>query len=441
MTCSCNMPAEDGLEKPSREVHIHMPGPEEAKVFVHKTCVLHSTILAVSAMQNAIPLIHGPVSCTYHYKVFLEMFLGHKSRIVCSGLTESDVIFGAAEKLRQAIIETYERFRPELIGVLTTCAADLSGEDVKGVVDEVRKELTGCEVIYVASGGFRGGSAGPNQGYGYHMVYNALVPLMEEPKMKVRRSVNILGHVHPPGTNQDIDEIVRPLKRMGVKINCVLTSGARLSDIRRVPEAELNVLRCENNARRTAEILKEKFGLPYTNLGMSPVGVKTNSEWLMEVARALDMEGEARRVIQWEEDHARRKIQPIREAVQGKRAAVFLSPGKSIAVSKFLYEDLGIQPKVICLLHYNEWAIDTMKRFASGLDLDPVIMVEPEYTEVISALEEHGIELALGGTTEKQICKRLGIPYVHEMVYEEPHQGYLGAVKLAQEIYDVLKAG
>ncbi|MGD2148875.1 MAG: nitrogenase component 1 [Anaerolineae bacterium] len=417
-----------------------MPGPEEAKVFVHKTCVLHSTIMAIAGIQNAIPLIHGPIHCTYHYKVFTEMFLGSKIRLVCSGLTESDVIFGAVDKLRLAIQETYKRYRPELIGVITTCAADLMGEDVDGVISEVANGLVSCDVVHVPSGGFRGGKAGPNQGYGYHLAYDALVGLMEASDYRIENSVNILGHIHPPGKGQDINEIIRPLRRMGVRINCVMTAGSRLCDIKRVPEAQLNVVRCENNARRTAELLEARFGMPWVSAKMAPVGTGAMSDWLMATGKALGMEARARGVVAEERRSAQKALEPVRAAVEGKRGAVFLSPGKSLAVSRFLYEDLGVRPVAIYMLHYNEWVIDTIKEMVSEWDFVPEILIEPEYSQVIATLEDLEVEIALGGTIEKQICKSMGIPYVHEMVYQEPHHGYQGAVKLGQEILDSVTA-
>lgn len=424
----------------AKNIVIEVPKSEGAKVFAHKACVLHSTILAIEAMQNAVPLLHGPLHCTYHYKVFMEMFLGYKTRVLCSGMDETDVIYGAPDKLARSISDAYEVFRPELIGVITTCASDISAEPVEEIVKREAKKLTGCEAVHIPSGGFRGGEAGPNQGYGYHLAYNALVPLMEPPKRKLKNSINILGHTHPRGPHQDIDELLRIIRRLGIKVNCVLTAGARVSDIRRFAEAELNVLRCENNARRTAELLQQRFGMPYTNLGMSPVGIGAVSDWLGEIIEFFGMQDQARKIIDEEERWARSRIEPMRQFLKGKKAAVFLSPGKTLAVSRFLYEDLGMKPVVICLLHYNKWCVDRLRQIIATMDFEPKVMVEPEYHEVVASLVDYGVEVGLGGTPEKQMCKNLRIPYVHEMVYEEPHKGYRGAVKLAGEICEAIKS-
>jgi len=262
---------------------------------------------------------------------------------------------------------------------------------------------------------------------------------MEPPKVKIKNAINILGHVHSQGVDQDINELIRPLRKLGIQVNCVLTAGARVSDIKRLAEAELNVLRCENHARRTGELLQKKFGMPYVNIGHSPNSIGLTSQWIREMADALNLRAEAEKVIAEEEANAHRLLEPVKQYTRGKKAAVFLSPGKTFAIAKCLYEDLEMEPVFLCLLHYNEWVIDRIREGVAGWKVKPLVMVEPEYTEIYKALRDLGVEIALGGTVEKLICRQVGIPYVHEMIYEEPHKGYLGVVKLGYEIAEALR--
>ena len=48
-------------------------------------------------------------------------------------LQDEDIVFGGEKKLRAAIRETYEIFKPKAISVFSTCPVGLIGDDVHSV--------------------------------------------------------------------------------------------------------------------------------------------------------------------------------------------------------------------------------------------------------------------------------------------------------------------
>ncbi|HMA95639.1 MAG TPA: nitrogenase component 1 [Polyangiaceae bacterium] len=75
-------------------------------------------------------------------------------RLVSTNLKESDTVFGATAKLRESIIAAYNRYKPKAIFVTTSCVSGIIGEDVQGVLEELREEL-GIPLVPAFCEGFK----------------------------------------------------------------------------------------------------------------------------------------------------------------------------------------------------------------------------------------------------------------------------------------------
>ena len=94
-------------------------------------------------IQDAAVISHGPVGCStclhefaFTYRVNSELRNVKnptQRKIYSTNLTEKDTIYGGAKKLEETIIEAYNRTKPSVIFVLTTCAAGIIGDDVESV--------------------------------------------------------------------------------------------------------------------------------------------------------------------------------------------------------------------------------------------------------------------------------------------------------------------
>ena len=84
-------------------------------------------------------------------------------------MQDEDIIFGGEKKLRQAIREAYEIFKPKAISVHATCPVGLIGDDVKSVARELQAEL-GVDILAFNCEGYKGVS----QSAGHHIANNTL---------------------------------------------------------------------------------------------------------------------------------------------------------------------------------------------------------------------------------------------------------------------------
>jgi Ni-sirohydrochlorin a,c-diamide reductive cyclase subunit CfbD len=82
-------------------------------------------------LDAEIIVMHGPAGCGFMASRRLEEA---GVRVMTTGMQENDLIFGAEEKLIRILRNVDERFHPQLIGVVGTCASMIIGENLEAAV-------------------------------------------------------------------------------------------------------------------------------------------------------------------------------------------------------------------------------------------------------------------------------------------------------------------
>jgi nitrogenase molybdenum-cofactor synthesis protein NifE len=302
-------------------------------------------LLAVSKIKNAVPLIHGPVGCAYQRRInpfelssnFFEM------PMPCTDLTELDTVYGGEEALKESLMQTYERYNPELIVVITTCQSDIIGDDVKAAINEIKADIK-CDVVFSTGSLFpkrRDISVVGTQDVLYAVVDQLLNEDGKE-KVKLKNSVNVaIFSVH--GAASEMSEMKGMLEKIGIKINGIYfdgTAATTVEDMKHMPRAELNIV---DYPQAWAILMKKKFGIDYIETfpmslrrpeASSPFGVEGGIKFFTEVAEKFGLEEKAEKVIDDEE----RKIKPELEQLRAKLE------GKKIAISPLLFFHSGVIP-------------------------------------------------------------------------------------------------
>jgi len=94
-------------------------------------------------------ILHGPSGCCFRTARLLE---NDGVRVVTTGMSENDFIFGAQKKLEDTLKKVQKMFSPELVGVVGTCASMIIGEDLK---EAVQRAKIPAKVLTIEShGGF-----------------------------------------------------------------------------------------------------------------------------------------------------------------------------------------------------------------------------------------------------------------------------------------------
>ncbi|MHA1380831.1 MAG: nitrogenase component 1 [Candidatus Helarchaeota archaeon] len=302
-------------------------------------------LLAVNCLKNARPLIHGPIGCAFQRKINPFYLFSNFNELPCVNMSEIDTIYGGEKKLKEAIKLTHDRYRPDLIVVITTCPSDITGDDVKAAIEDAR---AGCDVVY---------SNGNLMDYKKHVgvsvvgaqdVFYAIIDQLLEKIEQDKNSVNITNFpTH--GSKFDMEEVTRILKKIGLKINGVYFDKATIHDIKKLPRAELNIV---DYPAAWAIRMKEKFGIEYIETmpmdfrrskDVGPYGIQGGKIFYKKVATHFGLENKLEKVIEEEKHKIEQDLEKIKSQLEGKR----------FGVSVFLFFHSGIIPIIFSDLNLN----------------------------------------------------------------------------------------
>ncbi|MBE9502314.1 MAG: nitrogenase associated protein [Dehalococcoidia bacterium] len=321
-------------------------------------CKFMTAFLVLNGIRHCVPLVHAPTGCALLMSEWARRSACCERRgvplepVPCTTFDESDVIYGGEGKLLEAVQEADKKYHPDLIVILSCCTAGIIGDDVEMIAQEAEK-LVNSRVLAIKSEGFGGDFRS-----GYEDAFKLIMELMEPPKKKQEKTINILGaRVGPTATeiSEDLKEIERLLGEVGIKINAEIAGGCTVEEIRRAREVELNASWCYDWGQKLGDLMKDRFGMPYSRTGL-PYGLKATEEWLLGVARPLGMEKEALEVIKRETKKVLPELDCLERTLKGKTViveptTVFNGPIRGLAMARMV-EEFGAHPIVINIHPY-----------------------------------------------------------------------------------------
>jgi nitrogenase molybdenum-iron protein alpha/beta subunit len=319
-------------------------------------CKFWTAFQVINGIRHMAPVIHGPKGCTYSvasaYKMGSCEYRGVPLEPTsCTAQNEADVVYGGEGKLLEAVKEADQRYHPDLIVILSCCCSGIIGDDVETIAEIAEQEVD-TKVLAIRSEGFGGDFRS-----GYEDAFRALMTLME-PRGEVRHgTINIIGARQGPTYTEwteDLDELVRLVRAIGVEINGVLCGGCTLEQIRRAPSAELNASWCYDWGQKLGDLMEERFGVPYARTGQ-PYGPAATEEWIMGVAEPLGLADRARELIEAEMAAVAGELDTLRRCFDGKTALIeiaeFPGPIRALSLAR-MAEEFGAHPIVVNLHPY-----------------------------------------------------------------------------------------
>ena len=371
------------------------------------TCRLFGTIKAISNIKNSVIVVHGPKGCVYHINYIMGMRGDKPSNVYSTCMDENDVIFGAEEKLKEAIEELDTELNPDLLAVLSCCASSIIGEDVERAVQDVDTRAT---VIGIESGGFEG-----DYRTGYSETLKRLVEVLVQDHDTIDRSaVNLIGMLRG---GPDLKELKKLFALAGLRVNAVLTADATLQQIKELGCAALNIVVCEATGREAAELLERKIGMPYI-VEEIPIGYEATKRFFANVSEALRICVNLDSLLPKPKHYEELQL-------ADKRVAVIGGPTRAVSMTNFLGE-IGIAPKLVVV----DFDSNTREKLDRLLTDKCEVLVEPEQETIIKKLNEMKINLIIGGMLEKPMAVSLGIDHIDMMHGSQKTLGFEGADNL-----------
>jgi len=197
-----------------------------------KMCMPMGGSLALKGIRGAMTIIHGSQGCSTYIRRHMAAHFNEPVDIASSSLSEEGTVYGGAKNLKIGIANLVEMYKPEVVGVLTTCLAETIGDDIERIIREVRKigDFSDVDLIPIPTPGYAG-----SQAEGYFSTIRAITKYYSEKNMPRKegshQKVNVI-------VSNATCEDIRELKRIFYIMDIDATIVPDISDVLDAPYME-----------------------------------------------------------------------------------------------------------------------------------------------------------------------------------------------------------
>ncbi|MCL5292407.1 MAG: nitrogenase molybdenum-iron protein subunit beta [Actinobacteria bacterium] len=415
-----------------------------------KTCQPIGAVYAALGIHGCMPHSHGSQGCASYLRMHLSRHFREPIITTTSSFTEGQVVFGGSGNLKMALKNLIHIYKPEVVGVHTTCSAETIGDDVPGIVEEMRRagELPEDVKVFCASTPSYVGS----HITGFANMVKAAVDAFAE-NGEAAEAVNVLpGFVSP----SDAREIKRILKIMGTEvvvlpdvsgvIDAPMTGelklyqegGTKIEEIERMGASKATIALGREAGNAAGMALATNFQVPLEVLPV-PIGIDNVDALLMRLSAVMgkpipkELEEERGRLVDMMLDaHAH---------WYGKKVAIFGDPDVTEALTGFCVS-MGMEPEhVLTGTRSKDWkaAVTMIAPKATVVDDSDLFMLH-------RLIKRNPVDLLIGNSYGKYIARSEGIPLIRvgfpitdrANLQHFPVVGYAGTAWLVERIGNTL---
>lgn len=439
--------------------------------------------------RDIVNITHGPIGCGFYSWLTRRNQTdpsttpdNHNFMTYCfsTDMQEEQIIFGGEKKLRQAIQEAYDNFKPKAIAVFATCPVGLIGDDIHSVCREMKEKL-GINVFGFSCEGYKGVS----QSAGHHIANNQIFKHVIGLNDKVGEGdyrINLLGEYNIGG---DAFEIERILDKCGFTLVSTFSGNSSIDQFANAHTAELNLIMCHRSINYVAEMMEKKYGLPWIKVNF--IGAKATAKSLRKIAQYFDdpaLTAGVEEVIAEEMPEVEKARAEVLPGTTGKKVMLFVGGSRAHHYQE-LFMEMGMEVLSAGyeFAHRDDYEgrkalpsvkVDADSRNIEELDVqqDPERYKPRKSPEELEKLRQSGMEfseyegmmpamkngsliiddisqyetemmietfkpdLFCAGIKEKYAIQKHGIPMkqLHSYDYGGPYAGFRGAINFYREI-------
>jgi len=416
-------------------------------------CAL-AAMQTVHAISKALPILHSGPGCADKLSA-TQGGSGHFAPRIfpCTNINEKDVIFGGEERLKETVANAIKIINADIYVVLSSCSSEIIGDDMEEVVRSFRDAEK--PVIFASTAGFKG-----NNFQGHEWVIDAIIDQYLKPTHnKIKGLVNIWAGIpqHDPFWYGNLFELENLVAQLGLTPNTIFGYERGLKNIDKIPQAEFNLLVSPWVGLSNMKSLEEKFGTPYLHLPTLPIGAFETSKFLRAVGEFAGIDKQkVEDIITAHEKKYYYFIERFADVfletrVMSKRFVVISDAQYSLAITKFLVNDVGLFPSKQYITdntpeEYQQAIAGYFKELNYDITADVGFISDGHLIqEEIKDTYFSGYPLIIGSSWDKKIAQQTKAHYLsvswplnERLVINSSYVGYNGGLKLLEDIYSVV---
>ncbi|MEW6347616.1 MAG: nitrogenase molybdenum-iron protein alpha chain [Thermodesulfobacteriota bacterium] len=296
--------------------------------------------------RDIVNITHGPIGCGFY------SWLTRRNQTRPPGpedanfmtycfstdMQEEHIVFGGEKKLRAAVQEAYDLFKPKAISIFSTCPVGLIGDDVHSVARDMKEQL-GINVFAFSCEGYKGVS----QSAGHHIANNGIfthVVGLNENGKEGKFKINLLGEYNIGG---DAFEIDRVLEACGITVVSTFSGNSSYDAFASAHTADLNTIMCHRSINYVAEMMEAKFGIPWIKINF--IGAEASAKTLRKIANYFEddeLKQKVEEVIAREMPEVIKVRDEVRKRCEGKVAMLFVGGSRAHHYQE-LFREIGMQ--------------------------------------------------------------------------------------------------
>jgi len=400
-----------------------------------ESCAFDGAMIVLGCIADAAHLVHGPIAClgnSWESRGTVTTKGELHRRAYTTDLSELDIVYGAADKLRKAIRETVGDSRPRAIFVYATCVTGMIGEDIHAACRDAQSEL-GLPVIPVDAPGFVGPKNLGNRVAG-EVLFERVIGTAE-PATVAPLAVNLVGEYNIAG-DQDLIEPL--LQRAGITVHARLTGNATFEEIRGAHRAHLNVVVCGRALINVARGMQRRWDVPYVEASF--FGRTEIARSLRAMAAALAgrdplLAARVEALILEEEGRLIERLTPY-ASLAGRKAVLYTGGVKSWSFISAL-QDLGLS---LAAVGTKKSTYEDEQKMLAILGPAAPLHENMSPAKIRSLMSESGADILVAGGRNQYLAIKEGFPFID--ANQERHTayaGYEGLVNFAQRMSEAIE--
>ena len=437
-----------------------------------KMCMPMGASQALKGFSKTMNIIHGSQGCSTYIRRHMAAHYNEPVDIASSSLSEEGTVYGGSKNLKLGIKNLVNMYKPDMVGVLTTCLAETIGDDINRIVKEVVEtgEFEDVDIIPIPTPGYGG-----SQSEGYFAAIRGILKYYGE---KMSRTNEFATHVVPKFYGDHVNIIVsnatcediREIKRILAAMNIEGLIIPDISDVFDAPFEKDYKKLCEDGVTREeiakafeakatielgnlvapiyspAEFLSEVYDIPAYRLPL-PLGLNFTDQFvetllsIFNMSMPKELELERGRLLD-------AMIDSHKHSATG-RCAVFGDMDLVSGITSLLEEN-GAKVAVAATgsktKRFREKVGHLLKGYSQGNLESASIMQDSDFETIRDVIKERDVNMMVGPSDGKFIWEKDGIDLVrvgfpvhdHIGAQRKLRFGYKGASQLMDEIVNKL---